>query len=131
MDYLKQPKSIKRILVGPIIFGLIIPIAVLDIFIELYHHVCFPVYRLALVSRKKYIKIDRYLLTYLSFIQKIYCIYCGYVNGVIHYWSVIGGVTEQYWCGISHQADTSFSNPQHHCNFAKYNSKKDFNQHYR
>ena len=104
---------------------------ILDLFIEFYHHLCFPVYEIPLVKRQKYIKIDRHLLPYLSFVQKIYCVYCGYVNGVLPYWTEIGAQTEKYWCGIKHQSDLDFLEPHHHADFVKYNDQAAFVKKYK
>ena len=35
--------------------------------------------------------------------EKIGCAYCGYVNGLVHYWVVIFAEMEKYWCGIKHK----------------------------
>ena len=46
--------------------------------------------------------------------------YCGYVNGLIHYASVIAGNTEKYWCGIKHRKSGEFKEPLHHRDFMEY-----------
>ena len=35
---------------------------IMDFWVELYHRVCFPFYRIAYVKRREYIKIDRHKL---------------------------------------------------------------------
>ncbi len=45
---------------------------------------------------------DRGRLRYLNSIEKLNCVYCEYVNGVIAYIQEIAGRTEQYWCPIKH-----------------------------
>ena len=71
-----------RALSTPFIFGVAIPIIILDIIIEIYHRVSFYLYGIEYVKRKEYIKvIDRAKLRYLSPLQKVFCMYCGYVNG--------------------------------------------------
>ncbi len=109
-----------HILVMPVIYSLIIPVIILDIWVEIYHRICFAAYGLPYVERGKYIKIDRHKLSYLNPIEKVNCMYCGYVNGVFHYVSILGGETEKYWCGIKHQKDGKFIEPAHHQDFIEF-----------
>ncbi len=94
--------DIRNILSAPFIFALIIPFALLDLFLCLYHAVCFRLYRLPPVPRADYVVIDRHHLYYLNILQKLNCVYCGYVNGVIAWARELASVTEQYWCPIKH-----------------------------
>ena len=73
----------------PFIYVMFFPLVFFDLFLEIYHHACFPLYKLPLVNRAKYIKIDRHKLKYLNALEKLNCSYCGYANGLIHYASVI------------------------------------------
>lgn len=114
----------------PFILGMIIPLVFLDICLEIYHHVCFPLYGIPLVKRKNYIKIDRHRLAYLNMFDKLWCAYCGYANGLMHYATNIAGETEHYWCGIKHQPRKGFIEPAHHKNFAKYGDEKDLKDKY-
>lgn len=82
---------------------MIIPVIIADIWLELYHRVCFPLYGIKTVERRAYIKIDRQKLAYLNRWQKLNCMYCGYVNGALHYRTEVAGRTEKYRCGIMHQ----------------------------
>lgn len=80
-----------------------------DIFIEIYHQVCFPIYGLEKVRRQEYIQIvDRNKLKYLKLREKLGCMYCGYVNGLLLYQKEIAGRTESYWCGVMHQNKPGF-----------------------
>jgi len=94
--------DIRNILSAPFIFALIIPFALLDLFLCLYLAVCFRLYRLPPVPRADYVVIDRHHLHYLNILQKLNCVYCGYVNGVIAWARELASVTEQYWCPIKH-----------------------------
>jgi len=60
-------------------------ICICDLLVEIYHRVCFPFYEMKYISRKKYIRIDRHRLKYLSWFEKISCAYYGYVNGLAIY----------------------------------------------
>jgi hypothetical protein len=87
---------------APFIYGMFVPLVLFDLFLSLYHSVCFRLYRIPLVRRQDYIVIDRHRLAYLNAIEKLNCIYCGYANGLIAYAREISARTEQYWCPIKH-----------------------------
>jgi hypothetical protein len=90
------------ILTSPVIYGMLIPVALLDLAIFVYQRICFPVYGLAIVPRADFIAWDRHQLAYLNIIEKLNCVYCGYATGVIAYAREVGGRTEDYWCPIKH-----------------------------
>jgi hypothetical protein len=90
------------ILTAPVIYALILPFVLLDLFVTLYQAICFPVYGIAKVRRRDHIVIDRHRLAYLNGLQKLNCVYCGYCNGLISYVREIAGRTELYWCPIRH-----------------------------
>ena len=95
-----------HLLTAPIIYSVFIPMVFLDIMATIYQQLCFRVYGIPLVVRKRYIIIDRQHLAYLNFIEKLNCIYCGYSNGVIEYVREIASRSEQYWCPIKHAQRT-------------------------
>ena len=123
-------RMFRHILTAPFIFGAVIPIAIADLYIEIYHRICFPFYRMPYVKRKNYIKIDRHKLSYLKVGQKINCVYCGYANGVINYWRAIVGETEKYFCAIQHKKNPDFISPEHHKEFLDYSDKETFVKEY-
>jgi hypothetical protein len=90
------------ILTAPVIYSLIVPLVLLDLFITLYQAVCFPVYGIPKVKRRDYLVFDRGHLAYLNAIEKLNCAYCSYGNGLIAYAREIMARTEQYWCPIKH-----------------------------
>lgn len=92
----------KNFLTMPIIYGMLVPLALLDLCISIYQLTCFPIYGITLVRRANYILIDRQYLAYLNIIEKLDCIYCGYGVGMIGYASEILSRTEQYFCPIKH-----------------------------
>ncbi len=114
-----------HLLTVPFIWLVLIPVALLDLFMEIYHRICFPIYGLPLVQRSKYIIFDRYKLNYLSFLDKLNCTYCAYVNGVLPYLSEIAAETEKYWCGIKHERYNGIV-PAHHKDFLNYADKESF-----
>lgn len=92
----------QNLITGPIIYSMIIPLLVTDLFITFYQITCFPIYGIKKVRRADYIIFDRQHLHYLNFIEKFHCTYCAYGTGMIAYISEIVGRTEQYFCPIKH-----------------------------
>jgi len=106
---------------GPLIWLMIVPIVISDIFFEIYHRIAFPIYGIPYVKRSQYIRItDREKLPYLSLAEKIGCAYCGYVNGWLHYASTIAGRTESYFCAIAHLEERGYIPSEHEKLFVKY-----------
>ncbi len=103
--YVRQ-SNILVILTAPFIYMLVIPFALLDLFLFVYQAVCFRVYGIPRVRRSDYFEFDRRYLAYLNLIEKLNCAYCSYGNGVIAYAREVGSVTEQYWCPIKHARRT-------------------------
>jgi hypothetical protein len=97
-----RESSVSNLLTAPLVYSMIVPITLLDIWISLYQAICFRVYGITLVQRSAYIVIDRQHLAYLNVIEKLNCVYCGYANGVFAYVREVAGKTEQYWCPIRH-----------------------------
>jgi hypothetical protein len=93
---------LKSLLVAPVIYSLIVPLALLDAWLFVYQSVCFPAYGIAKVERARYIALDRGALKYLNWIERLNCNYCGYANGLVAYAREIASRTEQYFCPIKH-----------------------------
>ncbi|WP_422059329.1 hypothetical protein [Sphingopyxis sp.] len=98
---LKQA-SPATIITAPIIYSMIVPLALLDAWASVFQAICFRAYGIPRVNRSDYIAIDRGRLAYLNWIEALNCAYCGYGNGVIAYVREISSRTEQYWCPIKH-----------------------------
>ncbi|MBT3407760.1 hypothetical protein HOK68_04585 [Candidatus Woesearchaeota archaeon] len=131
MKYKKYPnRFLRHLFSGPLIWSILIPSVILDIWIEIYHRICFPLCGIDYVPRSRYIKIDRYKLSYLDFLEKIECTYCGYINGLFQYWTMIAAESEIYWCAIRHKKSNDFKEPSHHKKFVDYGSKKKFERKY-
>ena len=127
MEHRNYPhRYIRHILSLPFIYGIGIPIVLFDICVEIYHRVTFFLYDMPYVKRSEYIRIDRHRLGYLHWLEKIHCMYCGYVNGLFHYVTEIAARTEKYWCGIKHKNDPGkvFYAPAHHDVFAEYGNQE-------
>jgi len=92
----------QNLITGPIIYGMLLPLVILDLFVSFYQAACFPIYRVEKVRRADYIVLDRQHLEYLNFIEKFHCTYCAYGAGLIAYVNEIVARTEQYFCPIKH-----------------------------
>ncbi len=90
------------VLTSPVIYSLIIPMVIVDLWVSAYQAICFRAYRIQQVKRSDYIAFDRQNLSYLNIIEKINCDFCAYSNGVVAYVREISSRTEQYWCPIKH-----------------------------
>jgi len=89
-------------LVAPIIYSMVVPLALLDLTLLAYQAICFRVYHIAHVRRSDYVVFDRGDLPYLNALEKFNCMYCGYANGLIAYAREVAARTEQYFCPIKH-----------------------------
>jgi hypothetical protein len=97
-----RDSSLLNLMTAPVIYSMIVPIAIIDVSFSIYQGTCFPIYGISRVRRSTYVVIDRQHLAYLNIIEKVNCVYCGYANGVFAYVREIAGRTEQYWCPIRH-----------------------------
>ena len=94
--------SVLNLLTAPLIYSLLVPFALLDLWVWTYQWICFPIYGIARVRRRRYFVMDRRRLAYLNGIEKANCTFCSYANGLIAYVREVAGRTEQYWCPIKH-----------------------------
>lgn len=93
---------VRHIVTAPVIYSLIIPLALIDVWVSLYQAICFRAYMIPRVSRSQFIVMDRDKLGYLNAIEALNCLFCEYANGVVAYVREISSRTEQYWCPIKH-----------------------------
>ena len=80
---------------APAVYGLILPIVILDLGVYLFQLICFSAWRMERLNRSDFIIVDRHRLAYLNGIEKLNCAYCGYANGVIAYARETASRTEQ------------------------------------
>lgn len=97
-----KESNVLNFLTSPVIYSLLVPVILTDIWVTLYQHICFRVYRIPLVKRSDYVVIDRQHLAYLNWIEAMNCAFCGYANGIIAYAREIASRTEQHWCPVKH-----------------------------
>ena len=99
--WLRQ-SELRNVVSAPFIYAMLVPFVLLDFFLFLYQLICFPLYRIPKVRRSNFIILDRHNLGYLNSIEKLNCLYCGYVDGLLAYGRQILSRTETYWCPIKH-----------------------------
>ena len=92
----------QNLITGPIIYGMAIPLLMMDACVSFYQWACFPIYGITKVRRGDYLVFDRHQLGYLNFIEKFHCTYCEYGNGLMAYMREILARTEEYFCPIKH-----------------------------
>ena len=113
------------VLTAPVIYSLIVPIALLDLSVMAYQAICFPVYRIPKVSRRDYLIFDRHHLAYLNSLEKINCAYCSYANGALAFAREVASPTETYWCPIKHARRVLGPHP-HYQGFADFGDAEGF-----
>jgi hypothetical protein len=94
--------SLTSIFTAPVIYSLILPLVMIDLWANLYQQICFRAYGIPRVRRADYVVFDRARLGYLNWIEALNCRYCSYANGVVAFVREIASRTEQYWCPIKH-----------------------------
>jgi hypothetical protein len=113
------------VLTAPVIYSLLLPVVLLDLFVMAYQAVCFPVYKIPKVRRRDYLIFDRHHLAYLNVIEKINCAYCSYANGAIAFAREVASRTEVYWCPIKHARRVLGPHP-HYQGFADFGDAEGF-----
>jgi hypothetical protein len=126
LAFLRRTRPL-TVITAPVIYALIVPFVLLDIFVSVYHAICFPVYGIPKVRRADHIRLDRHHLAYLNGLQKLNCVYCGYCNGLLSYVREIAGRTEAYWCPIKHAARVDGTHA-HYGSFLEYGDADGFDQ---
>ena len=111
----------------PTIIMMVIPAFILDITATLYQTINFKAYEIPLLQRKKFIFLDRHALKYLNFMEKFFCVYCGYFNGVMQYVSEIAARTEEFWCPIKHSQKIGFEHKRY-TNYLAYGDGLDYHE---
>lgn len=128
----RHPERSWRHLVSMPIIYLPLPfIMVMDVVLEIYHRICFPLYGISYVPRSRYIRVwDRFRLPYITIWDKIGCAYCGYANGWINYARKVASETEAYWCGIRHRTDAEYIATEHEDGFVPYGDEVGYRERY-
>ncbi len=109
----------------PVIYGMALPMFALDVCVNLYQWICFPVYGIARVKRSSYFVMDHQHLAYLNIIEKAHCLYCSYAVGLLAFASEVTARTEQYFCPIKH-ANRVLGPHSRYDKFLEYGEAEDF-----
>ena len=115
------------VLSAPVIYSLIVPIVLVDLWVMAYQAICFPIYKIPKVRRRDYLIFDRHHLAYLNIIEKINCAYCSYCNGAIAFVREVASRTEVYWCPIKHARRVLGPHP-HYQGFADFGDAEQYRE---
>ena len=115
----------QNLITGPLIYGMAIPLLMLDVCVSFYQWACFPIYGIVKVRRSDYLVFDRRHLSSLNFIEKVHCTYCEYGNGLMGYMREILARTEVYFCPIKH-AHKNLGTHAHYNRFLDYGDAADY-----
>jgi hypothetical protein len=113
------------VLSAPVIYSLIIPFVLVDLWVMAYQAICFPIYSIPKVRRRDYLVFDRHHLAYLNIIEKVNCAYCSYCNGAAAFIREVAARTEVYWCPIKHARRVLGPHP-HYVGFADFGDAEGF-----
>ncbi len=116
------------LLTAPVIYSLLVPFVLLDLWVSLYQWICFPIYGIARVPRRPYFVLDRHKLHYLNAIEKVNCTFCTYANGLLAYVREVAARTEQYWCPIKHARAVPAPHARYH-RFFDYGDAQGYRRH--
>ena len=125
LRYFLLESPLLHYLTAPVIWSILFPALLMDVFVSTYQFICFPIYKIPKVKRSQYIIIDRHALSYLNIIEKINCVYCGYFNGLMAYIQEIAARTEQYWCPIKHARRVGYTHSRYNY-FFDYGDGEDY-----
>ncbi len=84
------------------IYSMIIPIVILDISMTIYQWMYFTAMGIPKIKKNQFVVMERWDLNKLSNWQKLNCVYCEYVNGILAFAKAVGNQTEVYSCAIRH-----------------------------
>ena len=95
-----QPTAV---LVMPAVYSLLLPFALLDLWVTVFQWLFFPLIGIPRVKRGDYMVFDRHKLKYLNALEKAHCTYCSYANGLMAYLRETAARLEHYACPIKHR----------------------------
>lgn len=101
----KLDVTLREYLFSPFVYIFIVPAIMFHIALELYHRIVFFGYKIPYVSSKDFFIFDRHNVKQLNIVEKVNCLYCSYVNGLMAYAKEIAGRSERYWCPFKHKQD--------------------------
>jgi hypothetical protein len=111
-----------EVLSALIIYSVFIPVVITDLWVSFYQFAYFGIHQIPKVDKRDYVVFDREHLNKLSWLQKVNCIYCEYVNGTAAWVKAVAAQTEIYSCAIKHWHPAK--GQDHQENFYSYRSFK-------
>ncbi len=99
-----DPHILLAIVAALSIYSMLVSILILDLSTYIYQQVYFSITDIPKVRRGDYLAIDRFKLKKLNFGQKVNCLYCEYVNGVLAWTKAVANQTEVYSCAVKHKS---------------------------
>lgn len=123
----KRIKFIREALSFPFIWFMLFPILILDICLFIYQNTAMRLYWIPLAKRSDYIVYDRESLAFMTWYEKLDCLYCSYVNWFLAYASEVAWRTEKYWCPMKHYKK-NLAKHEWQPYFADYNDEKKFRE---
>lgn len=115
----------RRLFSIPFVYGLLLPIALLDAAVSFYQAVTFRLWRIPRARRSSHLILDRHKITYLNRSQKLNCLCFGYSTLVLSYSREISARTKQYWRPIKHAVEPSAPHARY-ANFIDYADAQGF-----
>lgn len=95
----------------PFIYGMIVPLAFMDLAVTVYQAVAFRCYGIPRVKRRQYVRWEGRGHGMVRRIDRFNCAYCSYANGIAAYMRAVLIETEKYWCPIKYAARNGFHVP--------------------
>ena len=119
---------VRDLLLAPLIYAMLLPLALLDLGLFIFQGIYFRAYGIQQVRRADFIIVDRHQLAYLNGIEKLNCVYCGYANGLFALAREVGARTERYWCPIKHASRVREPHLHYH-QFFEYGDAENYRRH--
>ncbi|MBD3280136.1 hypothetical protein GF389_01255, partial [Candidatus Dojkabacteria bacterium] len=76
------------------IYSMILPAMIIDISTVIYQEIYFSIMKIPKIKRVDYLVFDRQKLKQLTPTQKLGCVYCSYVNGILAWCKAVANQTE-------------------------------------
>lgn len=105
-------------LTAPFIYGMVIPLVFIDLCTTMYQSVCFPIYGIPKVPRKKYVS-AAHRGKGTMWLDRVHCAYCTYANSVCAYLRAVLIETEKYWCPIKYSLQSGKKSPHPQTGYAE------------
>jgi hypothetical protein len=97
-----------------VIYSLILPLILVNIWVGLYQAGRIQAYGIARVRLADYIVFDRHHLAYLNWIEPMNRLFCAYADGLVGYVCEISSRTKQYLCPIMHALNFNDPHKRYH-----------------